>query len=184
MGQTRYFDSYGELKSAVEALASSRIVLPYSDVGRAVFGYRVLDPDSGYEQAGLALPGLPEPVVAEIRARTEAALSRSELLLWRRFGSDLSTEFVDTSSLSEINSVARTPGVLAWSVPGGHKVAIDYSSAHQGRSRVVRISPEDYNLSPVEDKVAAKRLYLGRPWPVLLGLEHLEEFPAPAPPST
>ncbi len=115
---------------------------PYSDYGRAVFGFQIVGAASS----------------SRVPAR----------VVWRKFGRDLLESRVVLGSLKELNSLPDTPDIVRCRVSGIPFVA-DYGEAATGVSRTWTVSSDGMGLASREETTLAMSLYRGLDWQFMIG---------------
>lgn len=161
------FENYEALKKHLET-QRSQVRQLYSDFGKAVFGYRIYDPDSGFD-IDPPTPGSPPEAFAAFKEKRAAALPKSNLCVWMKFGRELSSSTVVKESLQELLDYleANKEKELYKVRDDSSMFVVDYSAAGSGSSLIFALSPEAFQAS----SMANRRKFDSVPWPYVLGFE-------------
>lgn len=168
MDYAQVFDSLDALREYLNGALNSSDVpaayirsLPYSDFGKAVFGSYLFSADSGLGPLDSASPGY--------RAALAAAMPSASLVVWMKFGRELTEVPTVFGTLAELNAVALVSPPLVTFRQAGIPAAVDYSAADSGVSRTYTVSPDGYKRTDRRLTSAAVSQYKGLDWQFLVG---------------
>ncbi len=171
MNYAQVFDSLDALKDFMKAAMSPRgedlpadyvKSMPYADFGKAVFGHYLFPASSGL--------GPMDPTSPEFEAALAAALPSASLIVWMKFGRELSESHVVFGTLAELNVVASADPPLIAYRQDGLPAAADYADASVGRSRTYTVSLESFKKTDRKLTTAAVSQYKNLDWRFLIGV--------------
>jgi hypothetical protein len=174
MDYSQVFSTYEDYSAAIDAGAKDFVrAIPYVDFAKAVFGCRRIPASSGL--------GSLEPGTPEYDAALAAALPTSELLVWMKFGRELTEVPTTFGTLAELNAVALVDPPLVTYRLSGIPSAVDYKDAATGTSRTYTVDLTGYRKTPRELTIAALSQYRALDWPFLVGVKDASLIPATGP---
>jgi hypothetical protein len=139
MTYEQVFPDFKSLRDHVDTITGQK-VLPFSDFGKAVFGYKVFDLDPEFD--GVACKSR-EDHLRSIEIRNSRAF---KIYVWEKFGRELVSETISVSSIEELFSYEETNKANElYRINDGQSISIiDYGKATDGVSVLITLTQEAF----------------------------------------